>query len=349
MTIKLSSSDLKRAVGILSRVIPTKAIISITECIRFACADGKAILSGTDLNNTIVLTVPCTGDDGTFCFELAELKALIQSDGEYTFTVKERSLKVKTPLGVSSYTIPDCIDFPATPKVTGELQDCPIEQMAIAADFCGGPNDARDWIKGAYIDGVNVAGTDALCLFVHPHIGSIKAILPSNLIKIANGIFSSPQMACNDTQILFSEDGLQLYGRLIDQNYGPYQNIIPTYELGSAANVSELIRTIRYVLSGASSKTNQVKMSFADGKLTVSANDIDYGKDCIAEPISVSGNIPDFDVNMNGENTIRVLSHINTETVMIKSNGNATQCIVYIPSGTEQLFLQIPLMSLPKN
>jgi DNA polymerase-3 subunit beta len=192
----------------------------------------------------------------------------------------------------------DAKEFPQFPQFDSKgLSTTPastVREMIERTIFSVSTDETRYSLNGVYIEqseGTNVrmVATDGHRLaFEEKQVGILGlpkgVILPrkglSELKKLLeSGEDGAVSLGFKENMGLVSKDNVELFMRLIDGDFPDYTKVIPVGNPNIAKlDHEELLRALRRVSILSSERYKGIKMEFANGKLSISANNPDLGE-----------------------------------------------------------------------
>jgi len=192
----------------------------------------------------------------------------------------------------------DAKEFPQFPQFDSKsLSITPaatVREMIERTIFSVSTDETRYSLNGVYIEQsegtkVRMVATDGHRLaFEEKQLGSLGlgkgVILPrkglSELKKLLeSGEDGAVSIGFKENMALVSKDNVELFMRLIDGDFPDYTKVIPVGNPNIAKlDHEELLRALRRVSILSSERYKGVKMEFANGKLSISANNPDLGE-----------------------------------------------------------------------
>lgn len=256
-------------------------------------------------------------------------------------------------------------DFPLVPRMENMdrymeidpvvFQDA-LSQVISAAHI----SDIRPEISGVLFDFqmtvVKLVATDSFRLaekiidggkFKHTFDAGFKAIVPLRTAQELLRVISrtTPLLVhCDDNQILFKSDDVELMSRLIDGTYPDYEQIIPKdAETEVVLNRAHLMSAVKLV-SNFSGKTNDVRLSTdAEGK-TVTVHSVNQflGENKYLIPARITGmsieNIP-----FNWRYLLDGLKSMQGESVVLRLNGSNRPALIRPEGDSSFLYIVMPI------
>jgi DNA polymerase-3 subunit beta len=299
LKISVPREELTRQLAIVSRAASTRTTVQVLAGVLLRAEDGRLDLAATDmeisLRSSLEAEVGSTGAVVVPSKLLADLVRLLPAD-EVSIEHRSGEGLVEIVSGASSYKLHtyNAEDFPRLPETAG------VELMSIDADAVLGTanrvnraasrDESRPVLTGILVrfEGQNLvmAATDSYRLAVkETSMGSagpeLDAIVPARalgeLTRIAQGA-GGLQIGVQENQVLFATDGILLTTRRIEGQFPNYRQLLPeTFEHELALPRDELLEVVRRV-SVMAQRNAPIRMRFAEGELTVSAQTQDVGE-----------------------------------------------------------------------
>ncbi|HEX9741493.1 MAG TPA: DNA polymerase III subunit beta [Nitrospiraceae bacterium] len=252
-------------------------------------------------------------------------------------------------------------EYPALPAIEREgltpLSGAGLANLIRKTLFAVGDNDARYILNGLLIT-LNVSdkkttlrlvGTDGHRLAVADQEASqpagkegpkeIKAIIPKkaamemrHLLEEGDG---EPLIGFTKNLMIFRKSGLLLTSRLMEGTYPNYQQVIPKdKESDKRVTVSkpEIEGALRRVAVLSRDKTNAVKVTFAQGKITLFSSNPDFGEATEELPAQYKGE--SLTTGFNARYLLDVLGVVDGESVTMQMDAPLSPCLVREPGNS---------------
>jgi DNA polymerase-3 subunit beta len=300
-SLKISAprEELTRQLGVVSRAASTRTTVQVLAGILLRAEGGRLELAATDMEISLRSSLDAeVGSEGAVVVPSKLLADLVRLLPAEEVSIEHRSGEgvVEIVSGAASYKLHtyNAEDFPRLPETTG------VELMSIDADAvletagrvsrAASRDESRPVLTGILVrfEGQNLvmAATDSYRLAVkETSMGSngpeLDAIVPARalgeLTRIAQGA-GGLQIGVQENQVLFATDGILLTTRRIEGQFPNYRQLLPeTFEHELALPRDELLEVVRRV-SVMAQRNAPIRLRFAEGELTVSAQTQDVGE-----------------------------------------------------------------------
>jgi DNA polymerase-3 subunit beta len=291
--------ELLHALGIVSRGVSTRTTVQILAGVLLEAGDGKLRLAATDMEVSLRTSLEAkveTGGSvvvpGKLLLELARLLP----EAEVSIEHKAEEATVEIRCGPATYRLhtynPE--DFPRLPETEGielhEVDRATLLETVARVSRSASRDESRPVLTGVLVqfapEKLVMAATDSYRLSVKEtalegSIPELEAIVPARALgelariapegeKIALGV--------HENQVLFGTGTAWLTTRRIDGQFPNYKQLVPeAFEHEVALPREELLDVVRRV-SVMAQRNSPLRLRFAEGELTVSAQTQDVGE-----------------------------------------------------------------------
>ena len=322
-TLKISvpREELARHLGIVSRAASTRTTVQVLAGILLRAEGGRLELAATDMEISLRSSLEANVEsDGAVVVPsklLSDLVRLLPGD-DVSIEHKSGEGLVEVVSGAATYRLHtyNAEDFPRLPE-TGSVELMPVDvgpllETTGRVSRAASRDESRPVLTGILVrfegEKLVMAATDSYRLAVkETTIGGgapkLDALVPARalgeLTRIAQGA-EGLQIGVLENQVIFSSDGVLLTTRRIEGQFPNYRQLLPeTFEHELPLPREELLDVVRRV-SVMAQRNAPIRMRFAEGELTVSAQTQDVGEaretlpaPFSAEPLEIGFN-PDF-------------------------------------------------------
>jgi DNA polymerase-3 subunit beta len=179
-----------------------------------------------------------------------------------------------------------------------------------------------------------------------PLQGVVEANVPARALQELARIAQSAEepeltVSLGQNQIVFEIGGIVLSSRLIDGQFPNYRQLLPEsveHELHvSSAEIADVVRRISLLAQ----KNAPLRLSFAEGELTVSAQTPDVGEASETLPIPFSGE--PFEIGFNPEFLRDGLDSVESDELVLKLISPLRPGLIESPDGGRFVYLIMPI------
>lgn len=318
LKLTCSRDELIRQLAIVSRAASTRTAVQVLAGILLRSEEGKLDLSATDMEISLrtslgadVATEGAVVVPGKLLVDLARLL----SGEEVSIEHRQGEGVVEIVSGSAVYRIHtyNAEDFPRLPDPTGTTM-VPIDaeallETAAKVSRAASRDESRPVLTGILVrfegETLVMAATDSYRLAVKETTMSepgpeLDAIVPARalveLSRVAQGA-SELHLGLQENQVLFTSDGVLLTTRRIEGQFPNYRQLLPeSFESEVTLPRDELLEVVRRVAVMAQ-RNAPLRLRFAEGELTVSAQTQDVGEAHETMPAPFSGEALDIGFN----------------------------------------------------
>jgi DNA polymerase-3 subunit beta len=321
LKISVPREELTRQLGVVARAASTRTTVQVLAGLLLRAGDGRLELAATDmeisLRSSLEASVESEGAVVVPSKLLADLVRLLPAD---EVSIEHRSGEgiVEVVSGAATYRLHtyNAEDFPRLPDAST------VELMSVDADAvletagrvsrAASRDESRPVLTGVLVrfegEKLIMAATDSYRLAVkETAMGSggpdLDAIVPARALGELTRIAQSGgglEIGVLENQVIFTTDGVLLTTRRIEGQFPNYRQLLPeSFEHELALPREELLEVVRRV-SVMAQRNAPIRLRFAEGELTVSAQTQDVGEaretmpaPYAAEPLEIGFN-PDF-------------------------------------------------------
>ncbi|HEV3053508.1 MAG TPA: DNA polymerase III subunit beta, partial [Solirubrobacteraceae bacterium] len=312
MKISLERDSLLAQLQTVSRVASTRSAIQALSGVQFSAADGACELRATDMD--VGLRVPLEAEivrDGVVVLPGRLLLDVVRSLPANAVTLELRAAEndVELVSGNATFHIRTLRteDFPPFPEPEPDSAvKVPAEAFVATALKVAGSasrDETRPVLTGILVSAsgreLRMVATDSYRLSVKETTldqdlsSSFEVNVPARalqeLSRLAHGEGSELSISVRQNQVLFEVGRSVLSSRLIDGQFPNYSQLLPEsfeHELKiSAAELTDVVRRISLLAQ----KNAPLRLAFAPGELTVSAETPDVGEARESLPVAFQG------------------------------------------------------------
>jgi DNA polymerase-3 subunit beta len=360
MRIKCDRDELVGRLSLVARAMSTRGTVQVLSGIALHATDGTLELAATDMEVSLRTAMPADVEgEGTIVVPgkllLDLVRLLPESDVLLEHKPEEGVVHITSGSYASRVTIFAAEDFPRLPTVTGALHGVSrpalvetIERVSKAASR----DESRPVLTGILVrfEGhtLTMAATDSYRLSVKETAldeagPDLEAIIPARalteLARIAGGA-DTIRLGVQDNHVVFAVGEATLTSRRIDGQFPDHRQLIPeTFEVELELPRAELLDIVRRA-SVMAQRNAPLRLRFADGALTVSAQSQDVGEARESMPVGYSGE--PLEIGFNAEFLRDGLESVADDTIGLKLINPLRPGLLSAP-GDSFLYLIMPI------
>lgn len=300
MKLKVLQENLNGLLTHLSKAIPNNPQLPILSSVLIETNDSVCTFSATDLYFGIRCSITVDSDtDGTVVVPGKQFKEVVSAlnpgvlDVEYvknTLHIRNDKTKVKLSGGVSD-------EYPPFPQVEGEEFTLPIEQLEEIEKrivFSASTDQARPVLTAVLFEfsenGLKCVSTDGFRLATlvvdgEKSFSEAQFLIPAKAISEVFKIASKQnakevvfKVSEELKQVFISLDGVEIFVRLIEGSYPPYQKIIPeTFSTEVVFDTEELHENLKRAMIFARESSNIVRFEIQEDTVVIHSSSPSYG------------------------------------------------------------------------
>ena len=334
LRIVCDKDELVSRISIVSRAVSTRSSVQVLSGIRLGSSEGKLELAATDmelsLRTNLAGSVTGSGAVVVPAKLLTDIVRLLPA-GEVVLEEHDGSLSVTSGSYSSRLNVYAAEDFPKLPVISGALTtlETPafldtIERVSRAAS----KDESRPVLTGILVrfEGTSLvmAATDSYRMSVKETTLSqpgpeLEAIIPARALaelhRIAAGS-DAIEVAVEENHVVFHVAGVWLTTRRIDGQFPDVKKLRPeSFEAELSLPRVELLEVVRRAAVLAQ-RNSPLRLRFAEGELTISAQAQDIGETRETLPIAYSGE--PIEIGFNADFLREGLESVTTDEISFK-------------------------------
>ncbi len=334
--ITCTKDDLVTRLGTVSRAVSTRGAVQVLAGVLVQARDGLLELAATDMELSLRTTLPASVEgEGSLVVPgrlLLELVRLLPAD-EVTISYRPEDGTAEISSGAysSRVNVFAAEDFPRLPTVDVPLHAIAapsllstIERVARAASR----DESRPVLTGILVrfegEKLVMAATDSYRMSVKETVlenpgPELEAIIPARALQELARIGAAAetiQLGVNENHVVFGAGDAWLTTRRIDGQFPNVQQLLPeTFETELDLPRAELLDVVRR--AGVMAQRNApLRLRFAEGELTISAQSQDVGETRESIPAGYTGE--PLEIGFNADFLREGLESVAAETVQLK-------------------------------
>jgi len=298
LNVVCSRDELLLGLGIVSRGVSTRTTVQILAGILLDASEGKLRLAATDMEVSLRTSVEAKVEsDGSVVVPgrlLLELARLLP-EAEVSIEHKPEEATVEIRCGSATYRLhtynPE--DFPRLPDTQVELHEvdrATLLETVGRVSRSASRDESRPVLTGVLVrfepGKLVMAATDSYRLSVKETTlegpaPELEAIVPARALGELARIATDGEhvtLGVHENQVVFGTGTAWLTTRRIDGQFPNYKQLVPeTFEHEVSLPRDELLDVVRRV-SVMAQRNSPLRLRFAEGELTVSAQTQDVGE-----------------------------------------------------------------------
>jgi DNA polymerase-3 subunit beta len=331
-----AKDELVAALGVVSRAVSTRGAVQVLSGILVQAGAGGAELAATDMELSLRTRIDAGVEGGGSLVIpgklLADLARLLPADEvSIRYRPEDGAAEIRSGSYSSRVNVYAAEDFPRLPDTDVSLQEVSapalletIERVARSASR----DESRPVLTGILVrfegEKLVMAATDSYRLSVKETAlatpgPDLEAIIPARalteLARIAAGA-ETVKLGVNENHVVFGAGDAWLTTRRIDGQFPNVRQLLPeTFEAELDLPRRELLDIVRRA-SVLAQRNTPLRLRFAEGELTVSAQSQDVGETQESLPAAYTGE--PLEIGFNAEFLRDGLESVDAETVQLK-------------------------------
>lgn len=381
MEFTIQQPDLSYALSTALASVPSKSTMPILSAVLLE-AEGQSLrITGTDLDLTTSITVPCQvatpGRTAVQARHFADAVRKLPKDLVKVSEDAEGRLSVHYGNGKGRSAVPKQNDreFPTLPTVKAEgkatLDGAALARLVARAGYAVSTDETRPVLNGVYMQPdaqqLSLVATDGHRLARAVRKGDFSGMGAQGVVIPGKTIQTVGRMAAEATspieiaisaqrnhiafKLRIGQNDVTVYSRLLEGPYPNYEQVIPkTNPKEVRVARIELREAIDRVSTHSDNITHQVRFSLRRGQVVLSVNTADVGAG--EETVAANYDGEDLDVGYNATYLLDILKTIETENVLFRLNTQISAGII-VPDGAlsekdEEILCLIMPLRLPE-
>lgn len=371
MKFTVSSTALFSHLQAISRVINSKNTLPILDCFLFDIVDQQLIVTASDGENRLNTSLAVNESEGDLRFAVSA-KTLLDAVKEIpeqpiSFDLKENyELVISYRNGVYNIMGQNADEYPTEVSMADDHVAFEMEASLLLSGinntlFATANDELRPVMNGIYFDitpeTIVVVASDGHKLSRKTYSGMAvneqraSFIFPNKPASLLKGLLSKEEgkisIRFDARNAVFTLSGFRLDCRLIEGRYPNYNSVIPKDNpFHVTVDRQSLTSALRRVSVFSDASSNQIKLLIEPGKLTISAQDIDFSTSA-QESIECEYQGDPMKIGFNGVYFIETLNNIPAQNVMIEL-ADPSRAGLILPleqeENSELLMLIMPMM-----
>jgi DNA polymerase III subunit beta len=336
MKINCTRDELVAKLGVVSRAVSTRGAVQVLSGILVSAGDGGLTLAATDMELSLRTTLEADVEgEGSVVIPGKLFTDLARLLPEPAVTIEYRAEEGVAHItsGSASYRLNtySAEDFPRLPALETQLHA--IDREALLATIervarSASRDESRPVLTGILVrfEGgkLVMVATDSYRLAVKQtelaaSAPELEAIIPARALQELGRLGAGGdtlELGVHENYVLFGTGGAWLTTRRIDGQFPNYRQLLPeSFEVELTLPRGELLDVVRRA-SVMAQRNSPLRLRFAEGELTVSAQTQDIGEAHETMPVPYSGE--EFVIGFNAEFLRDGVDSISGDDVRVK-------------------------------
>ncbi len=379
MELTIQQGDLAFAVARALGSVSSKSPLPLLSCVLIEAEKGGLRVTGTDLDVTTSVVVPCTvKSPGKAAVSARHFHEVVRKmpKGALNLAVRDGQCQVDygEGKGWSRFPVQDPADFPRVPELKGEakvkLDGATLSRLATRTAYSASTEETRPQLNGVLLtggeDALILVATDGHRLARAMRKGAFAGLAAPGIIVPTRALTAvsrtaeeatSPveiEVAAGRNQAAFTTQvgdyRVQIMTRLLEGTYPNYEQVIPKDNPRSlTAKRADLMEAVDLVASHADNVTRQVRFSVGKDRLGVSSATQELGAG--EQTLKADYDGDKMEIGYNASYLLDILRSIPTEQVVFRLktalSAGVIEPVGALPQGEEDLLCLIMPLRLP--
>ena len=376
MKVTIERSVLLKALGHVHRIVERRNTIPILANVLIEAAEGKLALKSTDLDLEATEQAPAdvaqAGATTVPAHVIYDIVRKLPEGAQASLEIAGDTGQLLLRSGRSRFYLQalPASDFPDL--TSGEfshrftLPAVELKRLIENTQFAISTEETRYYLNGIYLHTVDVDGTAKLRAVAtdghrlarvetpapagrHRHAGRNRPAQGGERNpEAARGPDQDVQIEISTTKARFQFGDVVLTTKLIDGTFPDYQRVIP------AGNDKRLVvdkdpfeKAVDRVSTLSSERGRAIKLSIADGKMTLSVNNPDSGS--ASEEIEVDYDSAPIDIGFNARYLLDIIGQLSGDTALIRMADPGSPTLIQDRDGANALYVLMPLQGVSRR
>jgi DNA polymerase III subunit beta len=370
MKITVEQSTLLKSLAHVHRVVERRNTIPILSNVLMRAAGGSLQLKATDLDIEVVETMSAeSGMDGAITVPAHTLYDIVRklSDGsQVSLETGIDGAQMVIRSGRSRFTLQTLPeqDFPdmAASDLSHrfKVSSKELQRLIEKTQFAISTEETRYYLNGIYMHTVETdAGLMLRAVATDGHrlarselpapsgaAGMTGIIVPrktvAEVLKLVADHDGDVAIELSTAKIRFLVGNLVLTSKLIDGTFPDYTRVIPVAnDKRMTVERAEFTRSVDRVSTISSERGRAVKLSAADGKLTLSVTNPDAGN--AVEEIEADYDAASIDIGFNARYLLDIMGQLEGDTTLVKLADPSSPTLILDREGASTLYVLMPM------
>jgi len=370
MKVTVEQSALLKSLAHVHRVVERRNTIPILSNVLLKASGGSLQLKATDLDIEVVETLPAeSAMDGAITVPAHTLYDIVRKLAEGSQVSIETGIdtgQLVIRAGRSRFSLQALPEQDFPDMAAGDLshrfaiQAKELQRLIEKTQFAISTEETRYYLNGIYVHTVDTdAGVMLRAVATDGHrlarselpapagaAGMPGIIVPRKTVAEALKLVAEHEgtvsVELSTAKIRFMIGGVVLTSKLIDGTFPDYTRVIPVAnDKRLVVERADFTRSVDRVSTISSERGRAVKLSLADGKLTLSVNNPDAGN--AVEELEVDYDAGSIDIGFNARYLLDIASQLEGDTALFKLADPSSPTLIQDREGASTLYVLMPM------
>lgn len=370
MKFIVSKPSIFKTLSHLQSIVNKKNTLPILSNILIEAANNSLTLSSTDMDISIKEEIICNViEDGSTTLNaqiMYDIVKKLPETSEVEFISNDgKILTIRSNVSKFSLSCLPKDEFPIIDTVSNNSKKLKVNSQIIfnlinKTKFAISNEETRYFLNGLYFNiisnekssNLNFVGTDGHRLATASSVTNISnveipgVIVPKKTInelsKLLADNYEDIEIDISSNKIIFYIDKLILISKLIDGNFPDYTRVIPKNNKNYLmVNRSNLLFAVDRVSTIANEKAPSIKFKLYKNLINLSS--INNENSTATEDLEVKYDGNEIEIGFNSRYIMDILDNLESEEIKIAFNDNSSPIIVQEKSGSENIYVLMPM------
>jgi len=353
MECKILKTELSDLIQKAYPVVPVKSSLQILSNFKISFSDGKIEISATDLDHSIIASL-AVSSIGTkeITVNAKKIFEIVRElpEGDIYLSVDENVLIIESKKGfsckISGTSTSEFPDFPQLKEpISLSIEVSVLKEMIIKSSFAVSKDESRTCLCGILWT-FNSKETGMVATDGHRLGSSFKEenfevnnpismiVSPKSLLHLIRITETADEKTLvfiqkDDKYVLFSNEKISLWSKLIDGPYPDYEKAIPKNNPKKAVIEKEsLLEAVKRVSVLSNQKTHLIKCSFDNNQVEISVFNRDIGGEA-HEIIKAAYTGEPHVIGFNAVYLLEIMNIIKQPKIRLEMNTQISACLIF--------------------
>lgn len=164
----------------------------------------------------------------------------------------------------------------------------------------------------------------------------------AELLKLLEETTDDVKVELSATKVRFTVGNVVLTSKLIDGTFPDYTRVIPTgNDKRLVVDREPFAEAVDRVSTISSERGRAVKLSLADGRMTLTVTNPDSGT--ATEELEVDYDSPALDIGFNARYLLDITSQLDSDTALLKLSDSGSPTVIQDRDGAAALYVLMPM------